>query len=210
VPRPKEWRKNTTITGYWFLDPPTGWHPPQRVIDFLGAGAAPLYLGFGSMRDKERSLTGIVVDALRLTRQRGVLLLPGAEPDEVKLPDHILAVEPMPFSWLLPRVAAVVHHGGLGTCHAALRAGTPQVVVPFMGDQSFWAQRVARLGVGPAPIPRHRLSAANLAAAIEIAVKNPQTRAIAAEAASQIGKEQGLTGAVAFIQRHLSVAGEPL
>jgi sterol 3beta-glucosyltransferase len=52
------------------------------------------------------------------------------------------------------KLAAIVHHGGVGTTHTGLRAGIPTVVVPFFTDQPFWARRVAALGVGPAPIPR--------------------------------------------------------
>ncbi|MFN8418241.1 MAG: hypothetical protein U0528_03190 [Anaerolineae bacterium] len=50
-------------------------------------------------------------------------------------------------------MAAVVHHGGAGTTAAGLRAGVPSIIVPFFGDQPFWGQRTAALGVGTAPIP---------------------------------------------------------
>ena len=45
---------------------------------------------------------------------------------------------PCPHSWLFPRVAAVVHHGGAGTTAAGLRAGKPTMICPFFGDQHFW------------------------------------------------------------------------
>ena len=61
---------------------------------------------------------------------------------------------------IFPRMVAVVHHGGAGTTSAGLRAGVPAVVTPFFGDQPFWGQRVADLGVGPAPIPRRKLDLA--------------------------------------------------
>lgn len=55
---------------------------------------------------------------------------------------------------LLPRAAAVVHHGGVGTVGAALHAGTPQIIRPFFGDQPFWAGRLRELGVAPRPLKR--------------------------------------------------------
>ena len=79
-------------------------------------------------------------------------------------------VDGVPFAWLFPRVAAVVHHGGAGTTSAGLRAGVPSVVVPFFGDQPYWGLRVADLGVGPVPIPRKKLTVERLAQAIQTAV----------------------------------------
>jgi UDP:flavonoid glycosyltransferase YjiC (YdhE family) len=48
----------------------------------------------------------------------------------------------------LPRAGAIVHHGGLGTTHAAVRAGVPQLVLPEAADQVVHADAVARTGVG--------------------------------------------------------------
>ena len=94
-------------------------------------------------------------------------------------------VDAVPFSWLFPRVAAVVHHGGAGTTSAGLRAGVPSVVVPFFGDQPFWGQRVADLGVGPEPIPRKKLTAERLAQAIQIAVTDQAMRRRAADSGGE-------------------------
>src|SRR5690606_38603984 len=66
---------------------------------------------------------------------------------------------------LFPRMQAVVHHGGAGTTGAVLRAGVPQVVVPFLADQAFWGSRVAAAGGGRTPIPSRMLTAGALEAA---------------------------------------------
>jgi sterol 3beta-glucosyltransferase len=87
-------------------------------------------------------------------------------------------------------MAAVVHHGGAGTTAAGLRAGVPNIVVPFANDQFAWGHRIHDLGVGPAPIPRKRLTVAKLAAAIE-QTTNPQMRAAAARLGEQIAAERG-------------------
>ena len=110
-------------------------------------------------------------------------------------------VDGVPFSWLFPRVAAVVHHGGAGTTSAGLRAGVPSVVVPFFGDQPFWGQRVADLGVGPAPIPRKKLTAERLAQAIQIAVTDEAMRGRAAELGAKIRAEDGIAAAVAVVEQ---------
>ena len=49
---------------------------------------------------------------------------------------------------LFKRVAAVVHHGGAGTTTTATLAGAPQVVIPQMYDQHYWAQQIHNLGIG--------------------------------------------------------------
>ncbi|KAL5176178.1 Sterol 3-beta-glucosyltransferase UGT80A2 [Glycine soja] len=63
----------------------------------------------------------------------------------------------VPYGWLFPKCAAVIHHGGSGTTAAALQAGTPQVVCPFILDQFYWAERMHWLGVSPEPLSRNHL-----------------------------------------------------
>jgi UDP:flavonoid glycosyltransferase YjiC (YdhE family) len=108
-------------------------------------------------------------------------------------------VDSVPFAWLFPRMAAVVHHGGAGTTAAGLRAGVPSIVVPFFGDQPYWGRRVAELGVGPAPIPRKRLTVEVLAGAIDRAVTDPVLRRRAAELGTKIRAEDGVARAVAVV-----------
>jgi len=102
----------------------------------------------------------------------------------------------VPYSWLYPRVAAVVHHGGAGTTGAALQAGIPAVVVPFMMDQPFWGARVAALGAGPAPIPRRRLTVARLAEALRVAVTDETMRSTARALGQKLQAEDGVAEAV--------------
>nr|XP_048317823.1 sterol 3-beta-glucosyltransferase isoform X8 [Ziziphus jujuba var. spinosa] len=61
------------------------------------------------------------------------------------------------YNWLFTRCAAAVHHGGSGTTAAALHAGIPQIVCPFMLDQFYWAERMFWLGVAPEPLKRNHL-----------------------------------------------------
>jgi sterol 3beta-glucosyltransferase len=91
---------------------------------------------------------------------------------------------------MLTKLAAIVHHGGVGTTHTGLRAGIPTVVVPFFTDQPFWARRVAALGVGPAPIPRRQLTVDRLTAALRQATSSPAMRAQAAALGSRAGKKR--------------------
>jgi UDP:flavonoid glycosyltransferase YjiC (YdhE family) len=102
-------------------------------------------------------------------------------------------------------VACVVHHGGFGTTAAALRAGVPAVVIPHIIDQHFWGARVHALGVGPAAIPRAKLTAENLAQALSEATQDGEIRNTAADLGAQIRAETGIRNAVRLIETTMHV-----
>jgi sterol 3beta-glucosyltransferase len=162
VPVPADYPPSAHVTGYWFLERDPAWRPHPRLVDFLSAGAPPVYVGFGSMgfgkgADERRDA---VLRALAVNRLRGVVatgwggLTAGESPSE-----DVLVVDAVPHDWLFEKVAAVVHHGGAGSTAAGLRAGKPTLVCPFVGDQPFWGARVRAAGAGPAPLPARKLAA---------------------------------------------------
>jgi len=200
IPRPPDWDENTHVTGYWFLHPADDWSPPPALLAFLQADPPPIYVGFGSMSSRNAEQTAdLILQALERAKQRAVILSGWGGLRKADLPDSVFMVESVPFSWLFPRVAAVVHHGGAGTTSAGLRAGVPSVVIPFFGDQPFWGRRVAALGVGPEPIPRRKLTAERLAQAIQQAVTDPMMRQQAADLGVKIRAEDGIARAVDVI-----------
>jgi UDP:flavonoid glycosyltransferase YjiC (YdhE family) len=187
VPRPEDWGPNVHLTGYWFLDEPE-WEPPGELAEFLAAGPPPVYVGFGSMVPKDAEMTALTVrTALRLAGVRGVVQGDPASSDE-----DVLAVRDVPHSWLFPRMAAVVHHGGAGTTAAGLRAGVPTVVCPFFGDQPYWGERVAELGAGTRPLPFRAMTVPRLAAKIRQAVQDPDMADRADDLGRRIRAEDGV------------------
>ncbi|HEY9641209.1 MAG TPA: glycosyltransferase [Coleofasciculaceae cyanobacterium] len=201
IAKPSDWQ-NTFVTGYWFLDAAPDWTPPTDLVDFLEAGSPPVYIGFGSMGNRNPEETAeLVLQALEKTGQRAILLTGWSGMQKEKMPDNAFLIKSVPHAWLFPRVAAVVHHGGAGTTAAGLRAGVPTIIIPFFGDQGFWGQRVADLGVGTAPIPRKQLTAERLAQAIQTAVGDRTMRQRAADLGAKIRSEDGVANAVAIIQR---------
>ena len=146
IPRPPDWGKDVFVTGYWFLDTPDNWNPPQELAEFLDSGSTPIYIGFGSMSNrKPEEITDLVLKALQRTKQRAILLSGWSGLQKQNLPRSVFMTDSVPHSWLLPRVAAAIHHGGAGTTAAGLMAGVPSIIVPFHGDQPFWGQRVLEL-----------------------------------------------------------------
>ena len=137
-------------TGAWIL-------PDERPLSpeletFLDAGEPPVYFGFGSMRAAE-NLSQVMIDSARALGRRAIVSRGWADLSLMDDQPDCLAIGEVNQQALFQRVAAVVHHGGAGTTTAAARAGAPQVVIPQMYDQHYWAQRVQHLGIGTAHAP---------------------------------------------------------
>ena len=199
-PKPPDWGDNVHVCGYWFLDPAPDWQPSAQLLAFLEAGAPPVYIGFGSMANRAPQQTAqLVQEALDRSGQRGILAAGWGGLDHVNIPDTIFALDSAPHAWLFPRMAAVVHHGGAGTTAAGFCAGVPSVLVPHLGDQSFWANRVTELGVGPQPLPRRKLTVERLAAAITAATSDQTMRARSAALGERIRAEDGVARAIKII-----------
>ncbi|HND47286.1 MAG TPA: glycosyltransferase [Anaerolineales bacterium] len=202
ISTPSDWNGNTHITGYWFIDETNDWQPPVALLDFLKSGPPPLYIGFGSMSNRNPEQTAdLVIQALAMTNQRAILLSGWSGLQKTNVPDSILMVDSIPHSWLFPRVSAVIHHGGASTVAAGLRAGVPSIIIPFFGDQPFWGQRIADLGVGTKPIPRKKLTAEKLANAIREVVTNQEMRQRAERLGKQIQSENGIKSAVEIFNK---------
>jgi UDP:flavonoid glycosyltransferase YjiC (YdhE family) len=197
IPAPSDWNGNTHITGYWFVDESDDWQPPAALLDFMQSGSSPVYIGFGSMSNRNPEQTAdLVIQALALTNQRAILLSGWGGLQKANIPDSIFMIDAIPHSWLFPRVSAVIHHGGASTTAAGFKAGVPSIVIPFFGDQPFWGQRVTDLGVGSKPIPRKKLTAERLAEAIQEVVTNEDMRQRASQLGKQIQGENGIKSAV--------------
>jgi sterol 3beta-glucosyltransferase len=173
------------------------------LLRFLDGGPPPVYVGFGSISegDPER-LTRLVLRALELSGQRGVLSTGWGGLAQLPASPNVFYADNVPHAWLFPRVAAVVHHGGAGTTAAGLRAGLPTIITPLAADQYAWAERVTQLGAGPRVPDMNRLTAEKLAAAMHAAVHDAALRAHAAALGERIRAEDGIARALTVIAGH--------
>ena len=204
IPHPPDWPPSVHITGYLFLDENAGWQPPPALHAFLDAGDPPVYIGFGSMAGRHpQVLATLAYEALALCGRRGLLLTGWGGLHARTAPDHVFVLDAAPHDWLFPRMAAFVHHGGAGTTAEGLRAGVPNVIAPFLFDQPFWGARIHAQGLGPAPIPQKKLTAARLAGAIHRAVTDAGMQARARTCGQVIRGEAGVDNAVAVVHRVL-------
>ncbi len=203
LPKPADWGEHIHVTGYWFLDAPPAWQPAPELLRFLESGPPPVYIGFGSMRDDDpERLTRLILRALELSGQRGLLLTGWGGLAANAPTDKVFFVDNVPHAWLFPRMAAVVHHGGAGTTSAGFRAGVPSLITPFALDQYAWAGLATHLGVRPPLGDMKALTAEKLAAAINAAVNDASLRARAAALGQQIRAENGIARAVELIEQH--------
>jgi sterol 3beta-glucosyltransferase len=203
--KPNDWPKNIYITGSWIIKDDPSWTPPPDLNEFIKTGKPPIYVGFGSMKDisKFKETFGIIVQALEISKQRAVIglgwnTLNLNEP----IPDNVFLIDNVPFTWLFPQMAAVVHHGGAGTTSIGLTAGKPTIIIPFNADQPAWGRRVFELGVGARPIPKKKLTADKLAFAIQYALDS-QVVLKAEELGQKLRKENGVDTAVKIIDSYL-------
>ncbi|WP_138421947.1 glycosyltransferase [Maritimibacter alexandrii] len=200
LPAPRDWPDEAVMTGYWFTDQ-GDWTPPDDLAAFLEAGPPPVYVGFGSMAGRSPGrLAKAVIEALTRTGMRGIIATGWGGLKPADLPDTIHKIEGAPHDWLFPRMAAIVHHGGAGTTAAAIRAGKPQVVVPFFGDQPFWGKIMAQHGVAPDPIAQKSLTADNLAEALRRVTGDPAMAQAAEALGAAVRQEDGLKRAVEVIE----------
>jgi vancomycin aglycone glucosyltransferase len=134
-------------TGAWILrdDRPL----PADLERFLEAGEPPVYVGMGSVRAPE-DVARVAIEALRAHGRRVVLGRGWAELGVIDGGDDCFAIGEVNHQALFGRLAAVVHHGGAGTTTTTAMVGAPQVVVPQIADQPYWAGRVADLEIGAA------------------------------------------------------------
>ena len=202
LPRPEDYPSNAVVTGYWFLEPDPAWRPDPALEDFISSGDPPVYVGFGSMGSpaQGRRMTEIVLNAQAATGRRVVFGAGWGDLGQgLELPETVRVVRDVPFEWLFPRMAAIVHHGGAGTTALGLRSGVPNVVVPHFSDNYFWGRRVAELGAGPVPVARENLSTERLIAAIQAAVEDEKIKNRAVEFGRSIAAEDGVQAAVESI-----------
>jgi vancomycin aglycone glucosyltransferase len=191
-------------TGAWIL--PDERPLPAELEAFLDAGTPPVYVGFGSMR-APTDVARVAIEAIRAQGRRALLARGWADLALIDDRDDCFAVGEVNQQQLFGRVAAVVHHGGAGTTTTAARAGAPQVVVPQMADQPYFAGRVAELGVGAAhdgPTPTFD----SLSAALRTTL-TPESRARATAVAGTI-RSDGATVAAKLLLDAVSRQRPPL
>ncbi|KAB1075306.1 glycosyltransferase [Methylobacterium planeticum] len=203
----------------WFTPPQTDW--PQQAVQvgfplvdrfgdtdrldpaltaFLEAGAPPLVFTYGSAMRQGRAFFETAIALCRRMGRRGVLLAPQADQIPPDLPPEVIHLPYVPLSALLPRAAALIHHGGVGTVAQALAAGVPQLIVPVAFDHFDEGARVRRLGLGTT-LRQGRFTPARAERHLRRLLGSPRVARALAVAKARMAGEDGIARACEAIER---------
>ncbi len=199
APRQPDWPANTHLAGFVLHD---AWGLPEAHAEaeaFLRAGTPPLLVTPGSAATDRTAFFRTTVAACASTGVRAMLVTNHPAQLPAALPDGVRAFAYVPFSGVLPRCAAIVYHGGIGTLAQAVRAGVPHLVVPNAHDQPDNGQRIERLGLGLALSPR-RYTATRAARAISDLCRSPEIAARCRQFTRRIDSAAALERACALIE----------
>ncbi len=149
--RPDYWPKTAQVVGYFERNKTVDWEPGTRLLQFLQSHKKIVFISFGSMTNTDpKRKTEMIVAGLRRNKIPAIINTSWGGLTEIEnAPDHVLFVNDVPYDWLYPHIYAVVHHGGSGSTHMALKYGCPSLVIPHALDQPYWAKIVEQNGLGP-------------------------------------------------------------
>ena len=185
-------QKNLGLFPDWFAQPQPDWTPQTQLTSFiyydnqnenesisnelerfLNAGSPPIIFTAGTPMKHANKFFLDCIQACQLLERRGILLTQHPEQLPEELPQEIQHFAYIPFSKVLPRAVALVHHGGIGTTAQAIAAGIPQVIRPMAHDQPDTAARVEKLGIGISLSP-NKFNAASLAEKLNTLITSQQ------------------------------------
>jgi len=200
-PLQPDWPPQTRLTGFILYDDDEAPHIEPDIEEFLAAGEPPIVFTPGTGNRQAPGFFDAAVKAVGLLGMRALLLTGYPEQLPGDLPEGVRHASYLPFSRVLPRSAAIVHHGGVGTCAQGLAAGIPQLTMPMGFDQPDNATRLRRLGVGAWLTPR-RFTPSRLAKALENLLENSET-AIACQRYSRLVRESDALAATCSLLEEL-------
>ena len=196
-PQP-DWPANTWLAGFPLSDDKVGDSLPDDVQDFLRNGAPVVVFTRGSHSASGEEFFRIAAAVCLAQGWRGLILGPARESAQQRRNAFVLQVPFASLAAVLPSASVLVHHGGIGTCALALRAGVPQIIIPGVGDQWDQAKRVVRLGCG-SYLPLRSLNQARLASAMTSLLKNEVMQARCTQVANDC-RSDGVSQAASLIE----------
>ncbi len=189
-PPQSDWPANVKLVGFPLYDERDATALSPEIGAFLDSGPPPIAFTPGSANIFGRPFFEAAVDACVRMGRRGLLLTRFPEQVPTGLPDGVRHFAYAPFGQILPKVAALVHHGGVGTASQAMAAGVPQLVMPLAHDQFDNASRMERLGIARSLVPR-RFKGPAIARRLVGWIDSPEVQTSCRAVADRIAKEDG-------------------
>ena len=192
--RPNYWKENVQVLGYHERDKIMNWEPSRDLNDFLANNDKVLFLTFGSMMNSSpietseliyRELNNLKIPTIINLASGGLI-----EINEFKQNENFIFVNRIPYNWILDKVYGVIHHGGSGTTHSALKYGCPSLIIPHIIDQFGWNNLVSKLGAGPKGISINKLKSGKLNRLISDLYLNKNYKSKSIEISQNMKNEQ--------------------
>jgi UDP:flavonoid glycosyltransferase YjiC (YdhE family) len=207
--RRPDWPPNVCLTGFPIFDGGEATELAPAVERFLTAGTPPVVFNALSAFQNARQFFDIGVAAVRKLNRRAILLSQFPQNVPPELPPEVAHSKYVPHSLLLPRAAAIVHQGGIGTTAKALLAGIPQIIVPLNFDQPFNGKRVASMGVG-ATLEARACTPDRLSKELEALLSSPAVITKLRDYSARARREDGTQQACNVIEDVFVHGREPL
>ncbi len=200
VPPQRDWSPTQKVCGQFVVSHALeSWKPSPALEAFLSEGERPVLMTLGSMEHFAPARARALLASA--ARKAGVRAIVQTKRSELESCDRDVFFLPWaPHEALLPRCSAMVHHGGAGTTHTALRAGVPSVPVPFIMEQKLWADRIHKLGCATKPVDFWKANADMLAKALQEVIGSPALKARAAEMGVRVSAEDGVRAAAELLE----------
>jgi sterol 3beta-glucosyltransferase len=191
-PRPDYWESNIKVLGHHAVMKETDWKPKKELTEFIDKNEKILFITFGSMTNPEpERKTKIILEILErnkiatiINTASGGLVKPGNFNSEL-----IYFVSQIPYDWVFPKMYAVIHHGGSGTTHLALKYGCATLIIPHFIDQFTWDEIISELGLGPKGIKISRITNKILEPKVLELLNNRSFKERSERIGNQLGKE---------------------
>jgi sterol 3beta-glucosyltransferase len=207
--RPNYWPDNLKILGYHERNKTINWEPSEDLNQFLKRHNKTVLVTFGSMTNPEPAeKTKIILDILEKHNIPAIINTStgGLTEPESYNKNLFHFVNQIPYDWVFPKMYAIIHHGGSGTTHMALKNGCASLIIPHIIDQFLWNKILAKLGAGPIGIEIGKITPTNLEPLILDLINNSsykdQTKKIAQQMEQEDFREElyeAITSATSFL-----------
>lgn len=175
--RPERWPAHVQVVGHFHRSEASCWQADEALLHFLAAHERVLFLTFGSMVSRApKAVSEVLFSVISQLKIPVVVNLAAGglvELEEYRHDPHFYFVDSIPYGWILPRVYAIVHHGGAGTTQLGLEHGCATLILPHIIDQHAWNALVDQLGAGPGGVAIDKINAKNMRELLEVLWSDP-------------------------------------
>ena len=205
---PKSWGNHVKTVGYVERNKTVNWQPSSDLTHFLEnyKNDQVLFITFGSMANPTpKKNTEIILKVLKkhkipaiINESWGGLI----KPEQV--PQHILFVKDIPYDWIFSKVYGVIHHGGSGTTHTAIKYGCASLIIPHFIDQYYWNKVISDKQLGPKGIPINKLNTKQFTSLVIDLLQNERYKVNAQKTSNKIQGEFKVNELVKLIESHVN------